>query len=166
MAGKLFDELSEARFALGLGGFLMSFRHGRAHREEIAYEQRQGFDLDVLVALQAFKLARQPVQPLGCRRLALVTRVRRQPGGQRRSNNGRLGHAFLGGQFVKALGVLGLDEEIQSGLTHRWIPSSGSRDASRALRCSVGSSWLGRESGKSSSSSSERSLLGGSGSGL
>ncbi|MNY39288.1 hypothetical protein D3C86_1739650 [compost metagenome] len=51
MAAELFDELLEARLALGPGRLLMRLGHRRAHRQEVTDEQRQRFDLDVLVAL-------------------------------------------------------------------------------------------------------------------
>ena len=53
VAAKLFDELLEARLALGAGRFLMRFGNRRADGQEVADEQRQRFDLDVLVTLQA-----------------------------------------------------------------------------------------------------------------
>ena len=118
MAPELFDELLEAGLALSAGRILMRFRHGRAHREEVADEQRQRFDLDVLVALQAFDLPLQAIQSLGDGGLALVACVRRQPGRQRRRDDGRLGHAFLGGQFFQALGVLVLNEQVEAVLAH------------------------------------------------
>jgi hypothetical protein len=52
VAAELFDELLEARLALGAGRFLVRFGHRRADRQEVAHEQRQRLDLDVLVALQ------------------------------------------------------------------------------------------------------------------
>src|SRR3546814_8514172 len=60
--------------------------------------------------------------------------------------------AFLGGEFFQTLGVLVLDEQIEAVLAHRSIPSLGSREASRAVRCMAGSSWPGSGSGRSSSS--------------
>ena len=56
MAAELFDELLEACLALGASRFLMGLGNRRADGEEVADEQRQRFDLDVLVALQAFDL--------------------------------------------------------------------------------------------------------------
>ena len=77
VAAQLFDELLEPRLAMRAGRLLMRFGNRRADGQEVANEQRQRFDLDVLVALQALGLARQPIQPLGDGRLALVARVRR-----------------------------------------------------------------------------------------
>lgn len=57
MATELFDELLEAGLALGASGVLVGLWYGRAHREEIADEQRQCFDGNVLVALQALGVA-------------------------------------------------------------------------------------------------------------
>lgn len=91
MAAELFDELLEACLALRAGGFLMGFGNRRANRQEVADEQRQRFYLDVLVALQPLELARQSIQPLCNGRLTLVARIRRQPGRQRRRDDGRLG---------------------------------------------------------------------------
>src|SRR3546814_13157743 len=59
---------------------------------------------------------------------SLVCCVRRQPGRQGSGDNGRLGHAFLGGQLVQALGVLRLDEQVEAVVAHSSIPSLGSRD--------------------------------------
>src|SRR3546814_10762145 len=59
VAAQLFNELLEARLALGAGGLLVSLGDWCADREVVADEQRQRLDLDVLVALQALGLARQ-----------------------------------------------------------------------------------------------------------
>ncbi len=67
---------------------------------------------------------------------------------------------FLAASSIQALGVLGLDEQVQAVLADRSIPSLGSREASRAVRCMAGSSWPGSGSGRSSSSSSARSAGG------
>ena len=75
MAAELFDELLEAGLALGAGRILMGFGNGRADGQEVADEQRQRFDLDVLVALQVFGLPRQAIQPLGNGGLALVAGI-------------------------------------------------------------------------------------------
>ena len=75
MAAELFDELLEARLALGAGRFLVCFGDRCADGQEVADEQRQRFDLDVLVALQPLELARETVQPLGDGGLPLVARV-------------------------------------------------------------------------------------------
>ncbi|MDT4876515.1 hypothetical protein FQZ97_1119520 [compost metagenome] len=88
MAAKLFDELLEARLALGPGRVLVGFGHWRADGQEVADKQRQRLDLDVLVALQPLELARQPIEPLGDGRLALIARIRRQPGRQCRRDDG------------------------------------------------------------------------------
>ncbi|HIH4893261.1 TPA: hypothetical protein ACYSB0_005315 [Citrobacter freundii] len=56
VAAKLFDKLLETRLALGAGCVLMGFGNRCADGEEVADEQRQRLDLDVLVALQAFGL--------------------------------------------------------------------------------------------------------------
>ena len=87
---------------------------------------------------------REAIKALGDGRLALVGRVRRQPGRQGSGDDAGLGHAFLGGQFIEPLGVLGLDKEVQAIVAHSSIPSLGSRDASRAVRCMAGSSWRGK----------------------
>ncbi|KAG0957497.1 hypothetical protein G6F31_012471 [Rhizopus arrhizus] len=79
VAAELFDELLEARLALGAGRVLVGLGNRRADREVVADEQRQRLDGDVLVTLHALGLARQPIQPLGDGRFALVGRVRRQP---------------------------------------------------------------------------------------
>src|SRR3546814_5127990 len=81
---------------------------------------------------------------------SLVCCVRRQPGRQGSGDNGRLGHAFLGGQLVQALGVLRLDEQVEAVVANSSIPSLGSREASRAVRCMAGSRWRGRGSGRRS----------------
>lgn len=57
VSAKLFDELLETRFALGAGRVLVRFGHRRAHRQEVAHEQRQRLYFDVLVALQLLELA-------------------------------------------------------------------------------------------------------------
>ncbi|KAG1605525.1 hypothetical protein G6F45_014162 [Rhizopus arrhizus] len=75
VAAELFAELLEARLALGAGRVLVGFWHRRADGQEIADEQRQRFDLDVLVALHAFGLPRQSIQPLGNGGLTLVARI-------------------------------------------------------------------------------------------
>jgi hypothetical protein len=77
MAAKLFDELGETRLALSACRILMRLRHRGTHGQEVTNEQRQRLDLDGLVALQALELAREPVQPLGDRRLTLVARIGR-----------------------------------------------------------------------------------------
>ena len=107
VAAELFDELLEARLALGAGRFLVRLGNRRTDGQEVAAEQRQCLDFDVLIALQSLELARQPVEPLGDGRLTLIARVRRQPGRQCRRDDRRLGHALLGGQFVQTLRVLG-----------------------------------------------------------
>lgn len=76
VTAQLLDELLEARLALGAGRVLVGFWHWRADGQEIADEQRQRFDLDVLVALQAFGLPRQSIQPLGNSGLTLVASIR------------------------------------------------------------------------------------------
>jgi hypothetical protein len=72
VAAQLFNELLEACFALGARRVLVGLGNRRADRQVVADEQRQRFDLDVLVALQALGLARQAIEPLGDGRLALV----------------------------------------------------------------------------------------------
>ena len=114
VATKLLHELLEARFALGARCLLVRLGNRHADREVVADEQRQRFDGDVLVALHTLGLARQAIQPLGDGRLALVGGIGRQPGRQGGSDDAGFGHAFLGGQFVEPLGVLGLDKEIQA----------------------------------------------------
>src|SRR3546814_9055925 len=84
--------------------------------------------------------ARQAIKALGDCRLALVCCVRRQPGRQSSGDDAGLGYAFLGGQLVQALGVLRLDEQVEAVVAHSSIPSLGSREASRAVRCMDGSS--------------------------
>ena len=166
VAAKLLGELLESRLALRAGRVLVRFGNRRADGEVVADEQRQRFDGDVLIALHALGLARQPIQSLGDGCLALVGRVRRQPGRQGGGDDAGFGHAFLGGQFIEPLGVFGLDKEVQAVLAHSSIPSLGFSDASRAVRCMAGSSWRGRGSGRSSSSSSSaRSAAGAASSG-
>jgi hypothetical protein len=65
VAAQLFNELLEARLALGAGGLLVRLGDWCADREVVADEQRQRLDLDVLVALQALGLARQAIKALG-----------------------------------------------------------------------------------------------------
>ena len=57
VAAQLFDELLEAGLALGACRVLMRFGNRRADGQEVADEQRQRFDLDVLITLQPFGLA-------------------------------------------------------------------------------------------------------------
>ena len=55
----------------------MGFGNRGADGQEVADEQRQCFDLDVLVALHALGLPRQAIEPLGDGRLALVASIGR-----------------------------------------------------------------------------------------
>ncbi|MCY1563251.1 hypothetical protein D9M68_1007640 [compost metagenome] len=75
MAPQLLDELGEAQLALRARRLLMGFRHRRADCQVVAHVERDGLDQDVLVALQALELARQPVQALGHGHLALLARL-------------------------------------------------------------------------------------------
>ena len=93
-AGPTVRRTARSAPCLGAGRVLMGFGHRRADGQEVADEQRQRFDLDVLVALHALGLPRQAIQPLGNRGFALVARVGRQPGRQGSGNDAGLRHAL------------------------------------------------------------------------
>ena len=80
VAAELVDKLIEARTSLSAGDGLMRFWNWGRYRQRVANEQRDGFDQDGLVALQAIELMRQPIEPRDDRGVAPVGAVRRQVG--------------------------------------------------------------------------------------
>nr|ALP00396.1 Orf1 [Pseudomonas putida] len=114
VAAELFDELFEAGAPLRARRHLMCFGNGRADSQEVAHVQRHRLDQDVLVAFELVVLAREAVQSLADRGLALVATVGREERGQRGGNDRRLGQALHRGQLVEAARVVALQEDVEA----------------------------------------------------
>jgi hypothetical protein len=107
---QLLDELRVPRLALSAGGILVCFRHRRTDCEEVAHVERHGLDQDDLVTFQLLELPRQAIQALRHGGLALIAGVGRQPGGERRGNDGRFGDPLHRREFVKPACMFAFEE--------------------------------------------------------